>query len=514
MSDPTLFRPIGEVVDATDKLRDDIEAVDQDRLVQESNKTGGGEDADDEEREVQQIESLCMECGEQGMTRMLLTVIPYFREVIVMSFRCEHCGNSNTEIQSAGEIQPKGCVHTVHVLDSTDLDRQLVKSNTATVTIPELQLTIPASRGQLTNIEGLISDTARDLAMDQPVRKVMEPEAHDKIQAIIDQLKSCLEGDDEEDKQYERREKKFTPFTLVLDDPAGNSFIQFLGTTGDVKWSMRVYGRTRQQNVMLGLVSADEEPQQEKSQQQPLQQGGKGGAGLPEESEARLRMDGSVIPEEIYAFPGSCGSCGHMIDTLMQKVNIPHFKDIIIMSTNCEHCGYRDNEVKSGGAISEKGKRITLKVEDDEDLSRDILKSETCGLEIPEIDLVLQPGTLGGRFTTLEGMLNQIYDELSTKVFRTGDSTLKVGAGADSEAGGFEKFLGGLKSVMAAEKPFTLILDDPVANSYLQNLYAPDDDPNMEIVSYERSHEQNEELGINDMVLTGYENEHPEEPSK
>jgi zinc finger protein len=36
---------------------------------------------------------------------MLLTSIPYFREVIIMSFRCDHCGNSNTEIQSAGEIQ-------------------------------------------------------------------------------------------------------------------------------------------------------------------------------------------------------------------------------------------------------------------------------------------------------------------------------------------------------------------------------------------------------------------------
>lgn len=49
-------------------------------------------------------------------------------------------------------------------------------------------------------------------------------------------------------------------------------------------------------------------------------------------------------------------------------------QDVLIMSTNCEHCGYRDNEVKSGGAISQKGKRITLRVEDQEDLSRDILK--------------------------------------------------------------------------------------------------------------------------------------------
>lgn len=44
------------------------------------------------------------------------------------------------------------------------------------------------------------------------------------------------------------------------------------------------------------------------------------------------------------------------------------------MSSNCYACGYRDNEVKSGGSISPKGKRITLKVEDEEDLSRDMLK--------------------------------------------------------------------------------------------------------------------------------------------
>jgi zinc finger protein len=44
------------------------------------------------------------------------------------------------------------------------------------------------------------------------------------------------------------------------------------------------------------------------------------------------------------------------------------------MSTNCDRCGYRDNEVKSGSAISPLGKRITLKVKDREDLSRDILK--------------------------------------------------------------------------------------------------------------------------------------------
>lgn len=168
------------------------------------------------------------------------------------------------------------------------------------------------------------------------------------------------------------------------------------------------------------------------------------------------------------------------------------------MSTNCDRCGYRDNEVKSGAAISPQGKRIILKVEDAEDLSRDILKSETAGLEIPEIDLVLTHGTLGGRFTTLEGLLTQVYEELSDKVI-AGDSS------QGEEKKSFEKFLGDLKSVIAVEKPFTVILDDPLANSYIQSLYAPDPDPNMTSELYDRTWEQNEELGLNDMKVEGYE---------
>jgi hypothetical protein len=50
------------------------------------------------------------------------------------------------------------------------------------------------------------------------------------------------------------------------------------------------------------------------------------------------------------------------------------------MATNCYACGYRDNEIKSGGAVSDKGKKITLKVEDEEDLSRDLLKVSWVGL--------------------------------------------------------------------------------------------------------------------------------------
>lgn len=60
------------------------------------------------------------------------------------------------------------------------------------------------------------------------------------------------------------------------------------------------------------------------------------------------------------------------------------------------------------------------------------------------------------------------------------------------------------------------MLDDPLANSYMQNLYAPDPDPNMTTELYDRTFQQNEELGLNDIKVEGYEEdlETPEKSNK
>ncbi|ODN82094.1 hypothetical protein, variant [Cryptococcus amylolentus CBS 6039] len=494
-------------------------------LGEVADRTGAGEGEEDD-GQMQEVESLCMRCHENGATRLLLTSIPYFKEIIVSSFRCDHCGFRDTEIQSAGEIQPKGVSYTVHLLSRDDLDRQIVKSNWATITIPDIQLTIPPGRGQINTVEGVIRDTVRDLNISQPVRRVMDPETAGKIDILLEKLRVAIDMEDDEDEdggvgrddEDEKRayqeskpheEKPFVPFSMIVDDPSGNSYFQFKGSQSDAQWNMRAYPRTFEQNVSLGLVAANEDG--EKQEEPVVAEDHKLGS-VEEFEEKRkqlmAREDGTVVPDEVFTFPATCSSCGHPLETRMQQVNIPYFQDIIIMASNCSACGYRDNEVKSGGSIAPRGKRITLKVEDEEDLSRDMLKSDTAGLEIPEIDLVLQPGTLGGRFTTLEGLLNEIYTELSTKVFRTGDS-LTSGLGqiskeAGSEERNFEDFLKGLKDCMGAKRPFTLIIDDPVSNSYLQNLFAPDADPNMTIEEYDRTFEQNDELGLNDMVVEGY----------
>ena len=52
------------------------------------------------------------------------------------------------------------------------------------------------------------------------------------------------------------------------------------------------------------------------------------------------------------------------------------------------------------------------------------LQSETASLEIPEIELELHTGTLGGKFTTIEGLLQSVRDQLKQlHPFSMGDSS-------------------------------------------------------------------------------------------
>lgn len=42
------------------------------------------------------------------MTRLLLTRIPYYKNVVVMSFSCEECGYQNNELQPGGTYAELG----------------------------------------------------------------------------------------------------------------------------------------------------------------------------------------------------------------------------------------------------------------------------------------------------------------------------------------------------------------------------------------------------------------------
>merc|ERR1712098_520642 len=361
---------------------------------------------ENEPKVVDEIESLCMNCQENGITRLLLTRIPFFREIIIMSFFCPHCNFKNSEIQAAGEIQQKGSHYELRLRTSEDFARQVVKSDTCVVKFIELDIEVPAGRGQLTNVEGLLSMILEDLEVGV--------------------------GNDQEALE-----------PAAAGQPTAESF----------------------------------------------------------ESD-------DIIPNEVYSFPATCPGCTRHCVTHMKMVEIPHFKQVVIMSTVCEECGYRSNEVKTGGEVPEKGKKIILHVNGATDLARDILKSESCALECPELNLSVNPGTLGGRFTTVEGLLTQVRDDLHQQIFDVGDDS---GAGGDSlpseEKTTWKSFFDGLNEAISRERKFTVVLKDPLASSYVQNLCSPADDPQIETEDYERTQEEEEDLGLLDMQTENYVDE-------
>ncbi len=107
-----------------------------------------------------------------------------------------------------------------------------------------------------------------------------------------------------------------------------------------------------------------------------------------------------------------CIVCNKESEMRTCKCEIPFFKEIVIMCLFCEHCHYKTVDVKTSGKVSEKGKRIVLTVATKSDLNRDIFKSDTAVVTIPEIGLELTPGTLGSFYTTAEGLVLKIKENL------------------------------------------------------------------------------------------------------
>lgn len=486
-----LFQPVGEIAAET--------AAEDDQGLRKT----GAEDA--QGHPVQEVDSLCMRCGKTGVTRLLLTSIPYFKEIVLMSFSCSHCGFRNNEIQPASEIQEKGCKYVLKIENAEDFNRQVVKADSCSCKFVELDIEIPSGRGQLITPEGLLTEMIENLQGDQPQRKTLQPEIYQKIEDLIKKVQ-----------KYINCEPGTLPLTLVVDDPAGNSWIEYVPGEPQHKWSCTYYARTPAQNVQLGLISADEVAYREQQIQKEKDEAAKK---LVEHSHDQsdksksevndnpkstgIVSDNSEIENfsnEIETFRATCSGCYSPCETHMKLVNIPHFKDVVIMSTVCDHCGYKSNEVKTGGEIPDHGTKITLYCDDPEDLARDILKSETCGMNIPELSLDLTPGTLGGRFTTIEGLLRQVRDELHSRVYtQTSDSM------APETKSRWIVFFDNLDKAIDGKTKFTIHMIDPLSSSYIQNVYAPDPDPNMKIEEYPRTAQENEDLGLSDMKTENYE---------
>lgn len=105
-------------------------------------------------------------------------------------------------------------------------------------------------------------------------------------------------------------------------------------------------------------------------------------------------------------------------------------------------------------------------------------------------------GTLGGQYTTVEGLLEKIHDHLSGRnPFIDMDNEFSVR---------MKQFLEDLMSMRDGHKPFTMRLIDPLSRSFLQNPDHPLEDKKAKRISRPRSEEEDDFLGFTGMNVDSY----------
>lgn len=117
--------------------------------------------------------------------------------------------------------------------------------------------------------------------------------------------------------------------------------------------------------------------------------------------------------EKVFEIQVKCPLCGNNAKLEDYRYNVPYYNDILISILKCSACGYvfRDVFVLSG-----KGPRkITYRVEKPGDENAIVVRSAYAKIEIPELGLVVEPGTLSqGYMTTVEGIILDFIDVLES----------------------------------------------------------------------------------------------------
>ena len=156
----------------------------------------------------------CPVCGGQKTLEVTNWTdnIPYFGDILETAVLCKECGYQSSDSISLSQNDP---VRFILEIDESKLNTRVAKSQTATLTIPDLGLKVepgPKSQGYVSNVEGILnrfeSAIVRALTLEgENIDKTVEDNALD----LIEKLASIKMGE--------------LSTKLVLEDPFGNSVI-------------------------------------------------------------------------------------------------------------------------------------------------------------------------------------------------------------------------------------------------------------------------------------------------
>ncbi|MFX1411665.1 MAG: ZPR1 zinc finger domain-containing protein [Promethearchaeota archaeon] len=160
----------------------------------------------------------------------------------------------------------------------------------------------------------------------------------------------------------------------------------------------------------------------------------------------------------LYSF--QCPSCQDgLINIFKSTYDLPDGDKILILKFECNNCNFYKNDIIPLTTNMEPG-IMTLKITDEEDLKSKIYRSPVGKLEIPELELIVEPGPRADfYYTNVQGILFRF--ENAVTVYR---NNLEKN---DPEKNEIDELLDNLKQAIEGKFNFTLKITDPEGGSYI-----------------------------------------------
>ena len=83
--------------------------------------------------------------------------VPHFGPQLLTTVLCSKCGYRHTETKPIGKAADHGTRITLRMATQQDLNRELILSETARISLPELELELELHEGVYTTVEGLLN---------------------------------------------------------------------------------------------------------------------------------------------------------------------------------------------------------------------------------------------------------------------------------------------------------------------------------------------------------------------
>ncbi len=191
-----------------------------------------------------EISSNCPACDAESMVNNQTQYeVEHFGSVLLSVSTCQKCGYKHTDITTLTTREPLAL--RAKITSPEDLKIRVIKSGTATVSIPEFHATItpgPYSEGYISNVEGILG------------------KVEDALTFMLGSAKGkTLQKGERMLKKMRMAREQRPNFTLVIKDPLGNSAI-VSSQHGKVK--KRTLTKTELLKVKFGQYALDSKSKQ------------------------------------------------------------------------------------------------------------------------------------------------------------------------------------------------------------------------------------------------------------